>query len=147
MPLLATDWKADATAKTITITLRKGVKFQDGSDFNATVCKWNLDQYRASAKGELKKVTSVDVVDDSTVRLNLSTFDNTIVTNLANCSDAGRMISEQSFNANGGKDWAAKNPVGTGPFQFVSWTKSVGSYLEEIRWLLGRQALSLTEYK
>lgn len=126
VPLLATDWKADATAKTITITLKKGVKFQDGSDFNAEVAKWNLDQYRTSARGELKNVTSVDVVDDQIIRLNLSAFDNTIITNLANCSDATRMISKKSFDANGGKSWAEKNPVGTGAFQMVSWTKTVG---------------------
>jgi ABC-type transport system substrate-binding protein len=36
------------------------------------------------------------------------------------------MISKQSFDANGGAAWAAKNPVGTGPFQFVSATKDVG---------------------
>jgi peptide/nickel transport system substrate-binding protein len=124
--LLATDWKADAANKTITITLRQGVKFQDGSDFNAAVVKWNMEQYKASNKAELKKVTSIDVVDNYTVRLNLSTFDNTIVTNLANCSDAGRMISQKSFEANGGKDWAQKNPVGTGPFQLTNWNKSVG---------------------
>ena len=53
IPLLATDWKSDAAAKTITITLRKGVKFQDGSDFNAAVCKWNLDQYRAGNRDKL----------------------------------------------------------------------------------------------
>jgi peptide/nickel transport system substrate-binding protein len=124
--LLATGWSADANAKTITVTLRKGVKFQDGSDFNAVVCKWNLDQYRTGTRPELKKVTSIDVVDDYTVRLNLSAFDNTIVSNLANGSDAGRMVSQKSFEANGGQAWAAKNPVGTGPFQFVSMTKDVG---------------------
>ncbi|HEX7475750.1 MAG TPA: ABC transporter substrate-binding protein, partial [Dehalococcoidales bacterium] len=125
LPMLATGWAADATAKTITITLRQGVKFSDGSDFNATVCKWNLDNYRAGTRPELKKVSSIDVVDNNTVRLNLSSFDNTIVSNLANGSDAGRMISQQSFTANGGATWAGKNPVGTGPFQFVSETKDV----------------------
>jgi peptide/nickel transport system substrate-binding protein len=125
VPLLATAWSADASAKTITLTLRQGVKFQDGSSFDASVCKWNLDQYRGSKKAELKKVTSIDVVDDYTVRLNLSSFDNTIISNLSNSSDCGRMISKQSFEANGGADWAAKNPVGTGPFQFVSATKEV----------------------
>jgi len=126
VPLLATDWKSDATAKTITLTLRKGVKFQDGSDFNATVCKWNLDQYRTSGRAELKKVSSVDIVDDYTVRLNLASYDNTLITYLSTAADAGRMISKQSFDANGGKDWATANLVGTGPFQLVSWTKSVG---------------------
>jgi ABC-type transport system substrate-binding protein len=127
VPLLATSWKADAAAKTITITLRQNVKFQDGSDFNAAVCKWNMDQYRAGSRPELKLVTSVDVVDPYTVRMNLSSFDNTIVTSLGNSSDAGRMISKQSFEKNGGIEWASKNPVGTGPFQFVSATKDVGA--------------------
>lgn len=122
--LLATDWKADASAKTITITLQKGVKFHDGTDFNAQTAKWNLDTFRTSGKPELKRVTSVDAVDDYTVRLNLSMFDNTIITSLAD--NPGRMISPAAFNANGGKDWAQKNPIGTGPFQFVSWQKDVG---------------------
>jgi peptide/nickel transport system substrate-binding protein len=125
VPLLATGWSSDPAAKTVTINLRKGVKFHDGSDFNAAVVKWNLEQYKAGARPELKNVSSIDVVDDSTIRINLSVFDNTIVTNLGNASDAGRMISQKAFEANGGKDWAAKNPVGTGPFQFVSYTKDV----------------------
>jgi len=125
VPFLATAWKADAAAKTITLTLRQGVKFHDGSDFNAEVCKWNLDKYRAGTRPELKKVTSIDVVDAYTIKLNLSDFDNTIVTNLGNASDAGRMISKAAFEKNGGEDWSAKNPVGTGPFQFVSSTKDV----------------------
>ncbi len=126
VPLLALSYVSDATEKTVTITLRQGVKFHDGSDFNAEVCKWNLDQYRQGNRAELKKVTSVDVVDEYTVRLNLSEFDNTLITNLSNVADAGRMISKQSFEENGGAEWAANNPVGTGPFKFVSATKDVG---------------------
>jgi len=124
VPLLATGWKADPAAKTITLTLRKEVKFHDGTNFNASACKWNLDQFRGGGRPELKKVTSIDVLDDYTVRLNLSVFDNTIVTSLGNTSDAGRMISPAAFNSNG-KAWCEKNPVGTGPFQFVSWQKEV----------------------
>ena len=84
VPLLATDWKANPAAKTITVTLRKGVKFHDGTDFNASACKWNLDQYRGGGRPELKKVVSVDIVDEYTIRLNLSEFDNTIITSLGN---------------------------------------------------------------
>lgn len=123
VPLLALDWKADTNAKTVTITLRKGVKFHDGTIFDAAACKWNLEQYKASGKIELLEVASIDVIDDSTIRLNLAHFDNTIVSNLA--SNAGRMISPTAFQTHGGKDWAIKNPVGTGPFQFVDWQKDV----------------------
>ncbi|MBN1848779.1 MAG: ABC transporter substrate-binding protein [Deltaproteobacteria bacterium] len=124
VPLLATGYKADAIAKTITISLRKGVKFHDGSDFNAEVCKWNLDEFKKGKRPELKKVTSIDIIDDYTVRLNLSTFDNTIINSIANASDAGRMISKKAFEANG-KEWCEQNPVGTGPFQFVERKKDV----------------------
>jgi peptide/nickel transport system substrate-binding protein len=122
VPLLATDWKADAKSKTITLTLRKGVKFHDGTAFNARVCKWNLDKFREGKRKELSHVASVDVVDDFTVRLNLAKFDNVVISHLTH--DAGRMISPTAFEKNG-QAWCEKNPVGTGPFQFVSWQKDV----------------------
>ena len=124
VPLLATDYKADPAAKTITIALRKGVKFHDGSDFNAEICKWNLDQFRAGKRPDLKKVESIDVIDPYTIRLNLSKFDNTIIMSLTNASDAGRMISKKAFDEHG-QAWCEQTPVGTGPFQFVSREKDV----------------------
>ncbi len=123
VPLLATSWKADPKAKTITITLRKGVKFHDGSDFNAAICKWNLDKIREAKRPELTRVESIDVVDNYTVRLNLSQFDNVIPSYLTH--DAGRMISKAAFDKNG-QAWCEKNPVGTGAWQFVSMQKDVG---------------------
>jgi peptide/nickel transport system substrate-binding protein len=122
VPLLATGWKANADAKTFTITLRKGVKFHDGSDFNAEICKWNLDIIREK-RPELKSVTSVEVVDPYTIKLTLAKFNNLIITHLAGA--AGQIVSKASFDKNGGQVWAEKNPVGTGPFQFVSFQKSV----------------------
>jgi peptide/nickel transport system substrate-binding protein len=122
VPLLATDWKADANNKTITLTLRQGVKFHDGTVFDAAACKWNMDQFKAAGKVELQQVTSIDVMDDHTIRITMTNFDNTILTNLA--GNAGRMISPTAFQAHN-KDWAMKNPVGTGPWQFVSWQKDI----------------------
>jgi ABC-type transport system substrate-binding protein len=45
-PWLAESWKVDtsATAPSVTFTLRKGVKFHDGTDFNAAAVKWQLDK-------------------------------------------------------------------------------------------------------
>jgi peptide/nickel transport system substrate-binding protein len=122
VPLLATGYKADAAAKTLTISLRQGVKFHDGTTFNATACKWNLDQFRSSARSELKLVNSVDIIDDYTIRLNLTKFDNTIIQQLV--LDPGRMISPTTFQTNG-QTWAENNPVGTGPFKFQKWTPDV----------------------
>jgi peptide/nickel transport system substrate-binding protein len=129
VPLLATGYKIDAAAKTITLTLRKGVKFQDGTDFNATSCKWNLDQYRNGSRGELKTLASVEVVDDYTVRLTLSKFNNTVISYLG--ADPGRMISPTAFQNAGTTDkeriaYSEKHPVGTGAFQFESYQSEVG---------------------
>ena len=72
---LATKWETSADGKTMTLTLRDGVTFQDGSPFNADSVKWNLDRYRSEAKsqrkGELGSVDSVTAVDAKTVKLNL----------------------------------------------------------------------------
>jgi len=117
MPWLATSWEADAEAKTYTIQLREGVKFHDGTDFNAEACKWNLDLYRATGRSELKTVESIDIIDDYTIRLNLSEFDNLIVTNLG--IYPGMMISPAAYEKYG-EDWCELHAVGTGPFKLVS---------------------------
>jgi peptide/nickel transport system substrate-binding protein len=125
VPLLATDYKSDVAAKTITLFLRQGVKFHDGTDFNADAVKWNLDQYRTGNRPELANVSGVDVVDNYTLKMNLSQFDNTIINVLSSSFDAGRIISPTAFKKNS-QAWAEQNPVGTGPFQFVKWEKDVG---------------------
>ena len=121
-PRLALGYTVAPDSKSITVTLRKGVKFHDGSDFNAAVVKWNMDSYRATPKPDLAAVASIDVVDDYTVRLNLSTYDSVLISKLT--TDPARMISKQSFDANG-KAWCEQHPVGTGPYKFVSWDKDV----------------------
>ncbi len=123
IPNLASEWKVDVAGKTITLVLQKGVKFHDGSDFNAKVAKWNLDNIRQSKRTELALVSSIEVVDDNTLRLNLSKYDSSILVSLA--GPVGLMISQASFEKNGGAAWAEKNPVGTGPFKLVSWQRDV----------------------
>ena len=84
-------------------------------------------------------LASVDVLDDYTVRLNLSMFDNVIVSHLA--TDAGRMISPTAFEKHG-QAWCEKNPVGTGAVAVRELGEGRGDQVEEVRRVLGRQALS-----
>ena len=126
-PFLATGWEVSPDLTSITLTLRKGIKFHDGTDFNAEAVKWNLDNYRLSGRVELKKVESIDVVDDYTLRLNLSEFDNLIITNLGGYP--GLIISPTAYETHG-QDWCEAHPVGTGPFRFVSWERDVSIKFE-----------------
>ena len=122
VPWLATGWQVGPDLKSIILPLRKGVKFHDGTDFNAAVVKYCLDAQRASAKPELKQVSSIDVVDDYTVRLNLSRFEGQQLISLA--FRLGQMISPTAAKANS-KEWLMTNPVGTGPFKLASYKKDV----------------------
>jgi ABC-type transport system substrate-binding protein len=66
--------------------------------------------------------SSVNAVDNYTVRINLTKFQNSIVTALV--STTGGMISPTAFERNG-IEWAKFHPVGTGPFKFKSFERNV----------------------
>jgi peptide/nickel transport system substrate-binding protein len=129
MPFLAQTWKVAADKKSLTLGLKQGVKFHDGSDFNAEVVKWNLDNQIAAHGGGTESWTSIDVVDPYTVRINLTAWVNDIYSTLA--GGTGYMISKAAFDKNG-LDWVRVNPVGTGPFKFKSYQRDVS--LKFVRW-------------
>jgi peptide/nickel transport system substrate-binding protein len=104
----------DPANPSITFTLRKGVKFQDGTDFNAQAVKFNLDKFKEGGMvaGTTNYWKSVEVVDDYTVRINYTEYRNTL---LRSMGDAFFMVSPTAFQKNG-IDWMRWNMVGTGPF-------------------------------
>ena len=67
-PWLATEWKIAHDQKSITFTLRKDVKFHDGSDFNAQAVKFNLEASKNAKKSGTDIWTSLEVIDDYTFR-------------------------------------------------------------------------------
>ncbi len=111
-PWLATSYDLSADKKTITFHLREGVKFHDGTDFNAQAVKFNFDAI-IDAKMQPFWV-STEVVDDYTMKLNLSDWSNLI---LGTFGDSSYIASPTTYQENG-KEWADVNPVGTGPFVF-----------------------------
>jgi peptide/nickel transport system substrate-binding protein len=113
--VLATGFKLAPDKSYYDISVRQGVKFHDGTDFDAAAVKWNLDRVKTAKRPELQKVTSIEVIDDFTVRLNLSTWNNRILNDLL--ANACMMISPTAFEKNGA-DWINTHPVGTGPFVF-----------------------------
>ena len=144
-PWLATEYKEDAAGKAITLTLRKGVKFHDGTNFNAEAVKWNLDQCISAKSAGSEKFKSIDVINDYAVRINLTEWDSTVISSLA--SNIGMIISPIAFKKNG-EEWASNNPVGTGPFQFVSMQKDIKTTYKKFDgyWQKGKPYLNGVEW-
>jgi peptide/nickel transport system substrate-binding protein len=118
---LSTAYQVAPDGKSLTLALRKGVKFHDGSAFNASVAKWNLDiMVKAKIPG-FETWTSVDAVDDYTLRISFPQYLNTMLYQIAS---NGKMISQAATEKNGIES-AHTHPVGTGPFKFVSYTPNV----------------------
>jgi peptide/nickel transport system substrate-binding protein len=113
VPELATSWELDAAAQTITLHLRKGVKFHDGTTFDAEACKWNFEQRMKSGKIAAAEVVSIEVLDESTVRVNLKRFN---ALHIITFTHTVMMYSPTAIKTNG-DEWAKTHIVGTGPFK------------------------------
>ncbi len=116
VPRLATSWKVSDEGKTLTFKLREGVKFHDGTPFDAAAVKANIERAKnhktSRRKSEVKSVASVEVIDPTTVAFKLSAPDAPL---LAQLSDrAGMMLSPATFDKPVGA-----SPVCSGPYKFV----------------------------
>jgi peptide/nickel transport system substrate-binding protein len=121
-PWLAESWELAEDRTHITFKLRKGVKFHDGSDFNAEVAAWNLNNQIEAKRTPFWE--SIEVIDEYTVRVNFTMWYNTNVRVFAD-GQSSMMVSKASYDKNG-LDWMRQNPVGTGPFKFASFSRDVG---------------------
>ena len=111
-PWLAEKFETDADNLTFTITLRDGVKFSDGSDCNAEVVAWNIQQYVDNGKGsEVCNPKSIEVVDDKTVKI---TFDEW--SNIWDSAIGSVFIASKKAYDDNGEEWCKTHAVGTGPF-------------------------------
>lgn len=150
IPVLATDWQASPDAKEFTFHLRKGVKFTDGTPFNAEAVKVNVDRL-ADPKSTLKRhslfalVDHTDVVDENTVKVVLKEPFGAMFNNFAH--PAAMMISPKALQEYG-KD-VSKHPVGTGQYVFKEWVQ--GDHLTMTKnpdyWQKGQPKLDSITFK
>lgn len=129
-PALATSWKQSADGLTWTFYLRKGVKFHDGTPFNAQAVKFSVDRQLppqatddmpyASFTFDPNVIKEVKVVNDYTVQFLLKKPYAPFLANLA-MSLAAPIVSPTAVKK-WGKDFT-QHPVGTGPFIFEKWEK------------------------
>ena len=120
LPRLATDWTISEDKRTYTFNLRQGVTFHNGEPFTAADVVYSVN--RAVGQGipmvqqRAQNLESVTAVDDYTVVYQLINPDTAFLFNIADTTGLGfSSILTQSAPAHG------TTPVGTGPFEYVSY--------------------------
>jgi peptide/nickel transport system substrate-binding protein len=122
---LAESWTNSADFKTWTFKLRPGVKFHDGTPFNAEAVKWNFDRQKDPKNNcrcafYIANTLSVDAKDELTVVYNLKDPAVNFPAMLTRPDQNSTIHSPAAIQAKG--DDYNRNPVGTGPFVLKSWT-------------------------
>ena len=124
VPDLAKSWEVLDGGKTYVFHLEAGVKFHDGTDFDAEVAKWNIDrildpEVKSWVRPYYEGIDKVEVVDKYTLRIHMKEPSGALLTALGGYFQGIPMISRKAFETYG-KDWL-RNPVGTGPYIFKEW--------------------------
>lgn len=123
-PLLAKSWESSADGKTWTFQLRENVKFHDGEPMNAAAVKASLEaaKDRGGAAFIWWMLDSVEVVDDLTVKLNLSTA--APMDLIGSSLYAAWIVSPKALEAAAADEnfWSDGMSYGTGPYMVESYT-------------------------
>jgi len=134
VPVLAESHTVSKDGLVYTFKLKSGIKFHDGTPFNAEAVKVNFDRV-TNPENKLKRynlyknIAKTEAVDATTVRVTLKEPFSPFINTLAHPS--GVMISPTALAKYGSKG-IAQNPVGTGPFKFVEWKAT--DYLKVAKW-------------
>lgn len=129
---LATAWEISEDPHAITFTLREGVKFHDGTPFNAEAVKKNIERVldpatKATPRSAFTIIKSVDVLGDYKVRFNL---DRAWASGLGFLADRGGTMSSPTAFTKLMQDYGWK-PNGTGPFKLAEVV--TGSFVRMVR--------------
>ncbi|WP_256262414.1 ABC transporter substrate-binding protein [Pseudomonas gingeri] len=132
IPDLAESWSRSEDGKQWTFVLKQGVKFHDGTDFNADAVKFNLDRIRDPKLGSPHRsyyadILSVEAVSPYQVRITTKSPSPTMLELLAKQSSS---INSPAAVAKYGRAYG-HHPVGTGPYVFDSWIPNDQAVIEK----------------
>lgn len=119
IPRLATSWETDADEPSITWTLREGVQFADGTDFNAEAVKTNIEEYQKCERNETANIESCEVIDDHTIKMHLKSW------NSSTLESVGFFVYYMSPEALKDVDSLRNSSCGTGAFQVTEFNSGV----------------------
>ncbi|HEX7096189.1 MAG TPA: ABC transporter substrate-binding protein [Acidimicrobiales bacterium] len=120
-PGLAESWESP-DPNTFVLHLRQGVKFQDGTDFNADAVRQHLERGRSDERsvlaGVLEPIESIETPDEHTVVLHLSEPRAGVLPTLF--TDRAGMVPSPAAVADAGENYGANDAVGAGPYAYDS---------------------------
>jgi ABC-type transport system substrate-binding protein len=134
VPELAKSWEVQDGGKTWVFHLQEGVKFHDGTDFDAAAAKWNFErildpEVHSWVRPYYTAIDRVEAVDQYTLRVHMKEPFGSLDTALAGYFQGIPMASPKSFETYD-KDWV-RHPTGTGPFILKEWSPGERVVLEK----------------
>ncbi len=124
-PELAKSWDVSDDGLEWTINLQEGVKFHDGSDFNADAAKHNLLRVYGDSPDLFGEIESIDIVDEYTLKVSHSQPFAPFLYSLA--WPGAAMISPDAI----AEDGSVIEPIGTGPYKRTDWVPGEEMVLEK----------------
>ena len=122
IPWLATSWQFAPDYSYVDFTLQQGVKFHDGTDFNADSVVTDVNQLFTDKNSATLKWDHIEKTGDYSVRLYLKHYDRSFWNNI---TSGGMFFASNTALTDQGMDYVKAHPIGTGPFKFQSFEKDV----------------------
>ncbi|MBM9595452.1 ABC transporter substrate-binding protein [Roseitranquillus sediminis] len=122
VPMLVESWEWADDKLSVTLNLRQGVTFQDGTTFDADAVKWNIERFKtmegSRRAAELESIDAVEVVDDHTVVLRLAEPNVALLTQMTD--RAGMMVSPAAYEDSTQEAFESA-PVCAGPYSVAEY--------------------------
>src|SRR5919109_4686053 len=128
---LAESWAESADGLTYEFKLRRGLKFHNGDAVTAEDVKFSFERYKGAGAKELNlRVRQVEIIDPITVRFVLKAPWPDFMTFYGTTATAAGIVVPKKYLTQVGDDGFRKQPIGAGPYKFVSHTPGVEVVLE-----------------